>query len=264
MRLWVGHRRLVLVTLFREHYEGFFLKCQTEGSLGNLIWQILRRNQWRIFYYYLGKKTWVFFPPFTQQLYSESCHEIKLFFFPNTWTNQDGMIFLDCEHSSDHVVIKLTETDRWWLNDTCHGNRMKRWTNMQGREKDESAALRHLLLGWMEGHLKRDDLMKTCTPFKRRPRRKMEKKSKKMEVVGGNFSEMQVMIRSTFILVFFFLFATSHKGLLLYPPQSCSGTYGGCHSTPQPITLPVRWIHPLPRAAIHIKTSKGYERKSAY
>lgn len=62
------------------------------------------------------------------------------------------------------------------------------------------------------------------------------------------------------LLSLLFLFATSHRGLLLYPLQSCSGTYGGCHSTLQPITLLVLcaqlWIHSLPQVAIHIKTSK--------
>lgn len=191
MRLWVGHRRLALVTLFREHYEGFFFKVPDWRKSGKFNLTNSPEESMKNFLLLSGgEKTWVFFPPFTQQLCSASCHEIKLFFFPNTWTNQDGMIYLDCEHSSDYVVIKLMETDRQtdrrWSNDTCHGSRMRRWTNMQGREKDESAALRHLLLGWMEGQLKRDDLMKTCATFKRRLRRKMEKKSKKMEeVVGG-------------------------------------------------------------------------------
>lgn len=201
----------------------------------------------------------MFFPPFIQQSCSESYHVFC--FFPNTPTNQDGMIYLVCEHSSDHVVIKLTETDRQtdrrWLNDTCQESRMRRWTNMRGREKvqrcdtsswDGGASEE----GWLDGNV--------------RSVGKTEKESKKSVCVClGGLIFQRCRLWYALLLSLFFLFATSHMGLLLlYPRQSCSGTYGGCHSTPQPITLPVRWIHPLPRAAIHIKTSKGYERKSAY
>lgn len=62
-------------------------------------------------------------------------------------------------------------------------------------------------------------------------------------------------LQSPCFMILFILFETSRRALLLYPLQSCSGKYGGCHSRLQPIKQQ-RWIHWLPHVAIHMKTSQ--------
>lgn len=67
--------------------------------------------------------------------------------------------------------------------------------------------------------------------------RRMQKNVQRRRRVGvGRVIFQWTRVWYDVLLSLLFLFATSHRGLLLYPLQSCSGTYGGCHSTPQPIT----------------------------
>lgn len=68
------------------------------------------------------------------------------------------------------------------------------------------------------------------------------------------------ILQSLRFIIVFILFRTSQGALLLYPLQSCSGKYGGCPSTPQPIRHQY-WIHCLPHVAIHIKTSEYMRRR---